>query len=91
MEVLVGLICGLEGLWIIELEFEWNLWFHDFRGGMDALPDSVRATPRKPKEPVPQHNVMDGCQKSQNESVRGKQKTKKLERELLCHFPNCSN
>jgi hypothetical protein len=54
-----------------------------------------RATPRKPKELVSQNNFTDGCQKHQNESVWRKEKKtknkKKLERDLLCHFPNGSN
>jgi hypothetical protein len=47
---------------------------------MDRLPDSGRATPRKPKEPVSQHNFTDGRQKRQNASVWRKEKQKEKEK-----------
>jgi hypothetical protein len=56
---------------------------------MDRLPDSGRATPWKPKEPVSQHNFTDRCQKSQNESVWRKveQKRKEIGERTSLAFP----
>jgi hypothetical protein len=58
--------------------FNYSGWDSSFRGGMDRLPDSGRATPWKPKEPVSQHNFMDGCQKSQNQPVWRKEEQKEI-------------